>query len=744
MAVWEVESVSEEVVKRISDEFGISRVLSEVLVSRGIDTSEKAKKFLFPNIYHLYPPFLFKDMVKAVDRIIEALKKGETVFIFGDRDVDGVTSTALLYRALRKAGFKKGKLAWKVPSGDDPYGMTKDAVDFAYAINAKLIITVDNGIVAVEEVEYANSLGIDVIITDHHEAGEVLPPAYAIINPKVPGETYPFSGLSGCSVAMKLSMALLESLFLPYYNRELVVFDLETTGLNPVKDEIIEIGAVKIKNGIIIDKFNALIKPKKKIPPEITEITGITNEMLENQKTIEEVLPQFIEFIGNSVLVGHNVEFDVSFLKEKARRILKVWIGNEQLDTLELSRKILKHLSHHKLHDVVSELKIDEKKFHRADSDSEMTAEVLRRLLFLKNEKIKSFFFGEALPLAAISTVADVMPLIEENRVIVSEGLKVLMDTNITGLQRFLLRLNLPSPLKAKDIAWKISPVLNSPGRLGQADKAVALLITHDTYEMEGLIEEILSADVERKEIGTVGLDAVMKQVEESGDSHSSIVIASEDVEQGTTGLIATRIAHIFNKPSVIISLSGSGEEVTGSARAIGRYSIIDAVRDSGDLLLQFGGHQSAAGFTLLRENVDEFIEKIRNFIDSTITTEDLTPVYKIDAEVKPEEMTEKVVKELELLEPTGHGNPAPVFISKDLVIRDVYRFGKENQHLKIKIDTPSGPIYAIWWNGYEKGIAILGEKYPYPHIDMVHQMEINEYRDLTEVRLIVKDIRKS
>ncbi|MCK4307923.1 single-stranded-DNA-specific exonuclease RecJ [candidate division WOR-3 bacterium] len=203
------ESVSEDKVERLSKELGISKIVSEILVSRGYATTEKADKFLNPKIEDLHSPFLMPQMEQAVNRITQAIKAKEKILIYGDYDVDGTTAASLLYNIFRKFGlttevYIPNRLA-------EGYGLTEKGVEYCSSSYVNLIITVDCGVTNVKEVGFLQDNGIDVIVTDHHESEDKLPPAFAILNPKV-GGGYPFRELCGCGIAFKLGQAICERL----------------------------------------------------------------------------------------------------------------------------------------------------------------------------------------------------------------------------------------------------------------------------------------------------------------------------------------------------------------------------------------------------------------------------------------------------------------------------------------------------------------------------------------------------
>ena len=204
---WQYYEENTELAEKISKKYNISLLLAKILVNKGIIENEQIQIFLSPTRKNFYDPFLLKDMEKAVERIINAVNKNESIVIYGDYDVDGITSTTVLKKFLEERGMK---VHYYIPNRlDEGYGLNKDAIDtIVKEYDAKILITVDCGISGIDEVEYLNKLGMDVIITDHHEPLDVLPNAYAVIDPKIEGNTYPFNQLAGVGVVFKLIQAI--------------------------------------------------------------------------------------------------------------------------------------------------------------------------------------------------------------------------------------------------------------------------------------------------------------------------------------------------------------------------------------------------------------------------------------------------------------------------------------------------------------------------------------------------------
>ena len=203
--IWNKKPTDSALVREISERYDLNLLTASIFVRRGLSSPEDIKFYLEKDLRFLHNPFLFEEMEEAVERINAAAEEGEKVFVFGDRDADGITSTVLLVKALKKLGIES---FWALPEGDDSYGLTRQVVDTISKQDCTLLITVDCGISNQEEITYASSLGIDTIIIDHHNPQDTLPEALAIINPKLPDTVYPFRDLAGCGVVSKVAWAL--------------------------------------------------------------------------------------------------------------------------------------------------------------------------------------------------------------------------------------------------------------------------------------------------------------------------------------------------------------------------------------------------------------------------------------------------------------------------------------------------------------------------------------------------------
>ncbi|HZW64570.1 MAG TPA: DHH family phosphoesterase, partial [Hanamia sp.] len=227
---WKILKADESKVLSLKNSLGISLPLCNILVERGIDNFQKAKDYFRPQLSQLHDPFLMKDMEKAVQRILLAIDNNEKILVFGDYDVDGTTSVAIMYRFLKKI-YKEEKIEFYIPHRyKEGYGVSKQGIDFAKENNFDLIISLDCGIKSVDLIQYARTLGIDFIVCDHHLPDEQLPPATAILNPKQKDCKYPYKELCGCGVGFKLITALCSRLGL-HENEHLCYLDLVVSAI---------------------------------------------------------------------------------------------------------------------------------------------------------------------------------------------------------------------------------------------------------------------------------------------------------------------------------------------------------------------------------------------------------------------------------------------------------------------------------------------------------------------------------
>jgi single-stranded-DNA-specific exonuclease len=740
---WILAKAPREKMQALREAFHYPDFILSILVNRGIDTPEKVMDYTRPSMLSLLTPFLFRDMEKAVERIVKAVENSEAILIFGDKDVDGVSATAILHRFLQKAG---ANVVYRVPEKSESYGISRDTIRWAVASELYLVITVDCGITSVEEAVYAKSVGVDLIITDHHDLRDVVPDAFAVMNPKVKADGYPYPYLCGAAVAFKLVWALAERLWMDdLYNKTAVFFDLETTGLDPGRDDIIEIGAVKTRNGVVLGEFQRLVKIGRPVPPDATAINGITDAMLEAEGIpIEQALREFLDFIGDAKLVGHNiVDFDMKFIAHWMKKVLDVTVTNPVEDTLRMARVMIRKIKDHKLITVAAYLGlyVDETTLHRAVQDCRVTAEVYRRMLIGRNPKMQDTW-NEYLPLAALGTVADIMPLSGENRIIVKNGLRLVPYSSI-GLLSIIRANNLnPERLQTRDISWYIAPLLNSPGRVGDASLSVDILVSGKLKEVEELIGEIQDKDSERRNIVDDGLEIVNAAIDTLDRTKDKVfLVASEKISKGTTGLIANRVAYQLLMPTLILTIDG--ENATGSIRGA-NFDVGRILDYAADIFLQFGGHKFAGGFTLKTADIRKLRDRCNEYMDKGQFDSGPEEI-RIDTTLDDlSELNMNAMHYLEnIFEPTGNQNEFPRFLVSGVKIASFRTISKTNAHALMSISKNGREIGVIGWNLAAK-LKAMFESYPVASrtFDIVAFPEINKYQGSEEIRLNLVDIR--
>lgn len=548
---------------RIQTQLGLSPIVADILERRGLSTEKQVVDFLRPSLLNLNSPWLFHDMDKAIKRLAYAHSHQERVLIYGDYDVDGVTSTAMLYKVLTDLDFQA--VAYIPSRKDEGYGLNQEAVLKASHSNVKLVITVDCGITAVEEIAYAKELGIDVILTDHHEPPELLPDALAIINPKVPESGFPFRELAGVGVAFKLAQALLD------YFRNL--------GTNP-------------------------------------------------RECLSEI---------------------------------------------------------------------------------------------------------EILDLVALGTIADLVPLIDENRVIVSYGLKQMEQTVHVGMQALLEECGLANkPLKAGQIAFMVAPRINAAGRMDSAKAGLELFLTGRTERAQELARYLSQENTVRQETEKEIFAEALTLLEQR-PLPRVIVLSAPNWHPGVIGIVASRLVERFYRP--VYLMTEEGEEAKGSARGISGYHVLNALREQAHLFERFGGHSQAAGFSLKCANIAALREGLNqaaagypeDLFFERVKVDHIVPLTSIDG---------TLLSQLEQMAPFGFGNPSPVLAGAQLPLYGVNTVGKDKAHLKCHFGE-KGELEGI---AFRKGEAInsLQEK---KCVDVTFGLDWNTYRGPNQVQMMLKDI---
>ena len=537
-------------------------LVRKLLTQRGIRSPQRAEQFLRPRLADLGDPFDMREMDAAVERIFRAVDHGERVCIYGDYDVDGVSSVTLLHTILTAYGVEP---ACFIPvRTKEGYGLSKDGISHAVeACGGKpdLIITVDCGTSSVDEVAYLNSIGIDVIVLDHHESStRGRPPAVAVVNAKLEGDS-PLTYLCSAGVVFKLAHAM------------------------------------------------------------------------------------------------------------------------------------------------------------------------------LKRRRLQDFDLKKYLDIVAIATVADIVPLVNENRLLTRHGLKVMARGGNTGLRALNEVTGIRSTPSASHVSFRIGPRLNAAGRMDSPTDALELLMTHDA-ERAIQLAHCLEAHNRARQQEEEKIRAEATQMLEQHFSPATdrvIVLGSRTWHPGVVGIVASLLMRRYHKPTFIISLDENGLG-KGSGRSIPGVSLVQAIHACADTIVSGGGHDMAAGLVIREEMINDFRRAFDAYVEQNTNDEQLKPKLHIDAEVRLAELTLDLLDSYELLEPFGNSNPQPVFMSRNVMLSDAPRHLQGN-HLKLSLRQGTHECDAMFFNG---GSVHL----PDPPWDIAFTIDRNVWRGRTSVSMSIQDIR--
>ena len=526
-------------------------LLAGILAARGITDPTEALTLLAGE-EELSDPMLLTDMDKACARILEAIDKEQTIVVYGDYDVDGVTATALLYQHLKGMG---ASVKCMLPSREgDGYGLSKNAIQSIHDKGCQLIVTVDNGISALEEAEFAASLGVDLIVTDHHLPHDALPKAVAVVDPRRADDHSPFKGLCGAGVAFKLCAAL---------------------------------------DGC---------------PPE-----------------------EMLDYCGD---------------------------------------------------------------------------------------------------LAAVGTVADVMPLTGENRTLVKAGLKLLQQTDRPGISALLEEVGLEGkPITAENVSYAIAPRINAAGRMDNAVTALQLVLCEDEERAAELAHKLNEINVARQETEQEIVKAAQKQLDAEPAilEDRVILIWGRDWHPGVIGIVASRLVEKTGRPVIVVSVDEHGEG-KGSGRSVQGFNLHECIASCEDILLRFGGHAMAAGLSVREENLPELRRRLNEWAARECAVL-FTPPLECDLSIHLDRITVESVRRREQLAPYGAENPTPVFVLEKAVIDGIFSVS-EGKHCRLRLRQGNASIYAVWF-------GMPPEQLPYTMGDVVDAaVNLSVYESLRGAQL--------
>lgn len=347
------------------------------------------------------------------------------------------------------------------------------------------------------------------------------------------------------------------------------------------------------------------------------------------------------------------------------------------------------------------------------------------------------------LKVVAIGTVADVVSLTGENRIIVALGLADLLKATNPGLRALIELAGLHGPPTAQDLGFRIGPRINAAGRMDAAVKIVELFEAPGAPEAQALAQQLEARNRERQLMQDEITQRALQEVEADagpgidGSRARVAVVVGEDWHRGVIGLAASKIAERLNRPTIVISLDGDTGH--GSARSIDAYHLLDGLTSCADLMERFGGHAHAAGLVIRREHIPELRRRLNQHAAVHLSDEDLVPVLHVDAELAAEELTLELVNQLDGLEPFGAGWARPVFVTRGLRIVGCPRVLKE-RHLKICLaDADGHTVEALWWGGAETSDALTAGAPGL--VDLAYQVEANTWRGNTRLQLVVRDL---
>jgi len=709
---WNKKEVSPQAVKELAARYGLDLLSASIFARRGITDPAELLYFLEDDPRYLRNPFLFAQMEDAVDRILLAADEVEKVLVFGDRDTDGVTSTALLVEALEELGIEA---SWRVPLASEPYGLSIQAVEAFAAAGGTLIVTVDCGISNHAEVNRASELGVDVIIADHHrlQAGDP-PAALAVIDPKLPDSGYPFRDLAGCGVVYKLVSAL-KLARTGIYKQQVALLNVR-----PV-NEAYQIEAVRLSNLVETGRISETIVPgmvdleRTRLVPFLSDRQIFVWDGALQKRLLEKAL-------------GKGAEVLFYDLQPDAAEYIPQTKGQSLVRLRELSA------------------------IGRYSNSGLEEIDVLENL-FVSFALKKADWFGEddlqRLQLVALGTIADLMPLRDENRILVRRGLAAINKKPRAGISELLQKTNLlGKKLGAGEIAWQVTPVVNAAGRMGAADKAASLFLAGSRPEREALADEVLAMNAERRRLGGETWDIVYPlarlSLADRGDKLA--VVGSSEVFRGVTGLIASKVTNVLKVPAIVASFQEDGT-VVGSIHSARGFPVSSFLEACAELFIDYGGHDAAAGFSLQAKDWPEFEARTKAYAQA-LELEDGEESIEVDAELPHDYLKPDIAAVSERFEPFGEANEPLVFLSRNVPIADVQLVGKKEQnHLKLTLDFGKHKWPALVWDGaqrLQRDFSFDYDSKKGDRIDLVFKVTINRFNGMEQPQLEVFDLRRS
>lgn len=574
---WRMATYDPVLLARLEKVAKVNTVVAQLLLSRGIDCPERARQFIDAKLSGLRDPDELPGAVQAAELLYRAVRDRKSIVIYGDYDADGMTASAILLRCLR---LLKASVSTYVPHRfDEGYGLNCGALDQLAAKGAQVVVTVDNGIASLNEADHARRLGLQLIVTDHHQMRERLPDADAIVHPALPAANYPFPGLCGAAVALKVAWAVCR----------------------------------------------------------------------------------------------------------------------------------------------------------QACGERQVTPAMRNMLL-------------DGVSLAAIGTVADVVPLLDENRVLVRQGLTTLSAQPPVGIEALLQVANMEgkSQLAGDDLAFMIAPRLNAAGRLGQAELGVELLATDDPARAAELANYINELNNQRQSIERSVLLAARKQVKRQCniDRDGALVLADHDWHAGVIGIVAGKLVEQYDRPVVLISQDKLGVRPgIGSGRSVPGFDLHQALAECSEYLVSHGGHAAAAGLRIEEAKVEGFRRAFCEVAGLHIVPEQRVGEIVVDAEAPFVALTQRTVADIEQLAPFGQGNRRPLLCAGGVHLAGPPRLlGGSGRHLAVDLQQDGIRLRGVAFGGGDWADELAQVTGP---LSIAFQPVINRFRGRVSVELHLADWKR-
>ncbi|WP_288602529.1 single-stranded-DNA-specific exonuclease RecJ [uncultured Treponema sp.] len=708
MSEWFKKQISKTQVESVSKKYSLDPITASIMVRRGITSGRDILYYIEDDLRFQHSPFMFAAMEDAVDRILDAKEENEKVLIFGDRDVDGVTSTTVLYDCLSSMGID---VSYKLPGGDDAYGLSMQAVEEFAANYGSLIITVDCGISNNAEIAKAAELGLDVIVVDHHNAPETLPSPAIIIDPKTENSGYPFPDISGCAVVYKLVSAIRFSQS-SWYKQDVTLLN--------VNKENSAVECVKVRNLVPVSRLTQTIDQNTASLSDTNLPFYLQGQLLLawDAKTLSQDLQS---------LFGDGAQFNLVDIRDEAAKLFPKF-ASMTLTQLKGMSKMAKYGDH---------------------EPTEIGGFYNIFVTWVQKSLAKDFpSFAQAeekdLQLVALAALADIMPMKNENRIFVKNGLKSINSGRIRpGLRELMAELNLTGKrINSIDLSWVVVAHLNAAGRLGQPELAAKLFITDSQNERLETAKQIIELNAERKQLCVDAWNYAGIQAKASIPLHSNklCVVIDERINRGVSGILAGRLVSTYNVPAMAVTIVDG--IAIGSMRSCRDYDVTQFLNKMDDLFINHGGHNFAAGFSFKRERLAEFEERIKTLSSEIKLGDTKDTGGDIDAEIPAQYLTPALLDISDRFEPYGEENPQLLFMAKNIRVASGQRMGKgEKMHLKITVDCGKYKWPCIFWNEGER----LGRDFNVgDRVDFIFRVERNVFNRIETPQINLVDIKKS